>query len=107
MSWRYFTEGAEKRHLRHVFAHFLDPDVISSVVDNPTGLKLGGERRHLTILFSDIVNFTSRAERTYPEPLVALLNTYMTVMTDLILEGGGFFHKLMSDGIIASFVSPL
>jgi len=107
MSWRYFAEGAEKRHLRHVFEHYLDPDVIASVVDNPTGLKLGGERRHLSILFSDIVNFTSRAERTDPEPLVALLNTYMTVMTNLILQSGGVVDKLMGDGIMAFWGAPL
>jgi len=106
-SWRYFAEGAEKRHLRRVFEHYLDPDVIASVVDNPTGLKLGGERRHLSILFSDIVNFTSRAERTDPEPLVALLNTYMTVMTNLILQSGGVVDKLMGDGIMAFWGAPL
>ncbi|MGD0289887.1 MAG: adenylate/guanylate cyclase domain-containing protein [Candidatus Binataceae bacterium] len=107
MSWRYFAEGAEKRHLRRVFEHYLDPDVIASVLDNPTGLKLGGERRHLSILFSDIVNFTSRAERTEPEPLVALLNTYMTVMTNLILESGGVVDKLMGDGIMAFWGAPI
>lgn len=107
MSWRYFTEGAEKRHLRHAFEHYLNPNVIASVVDNPAGLKLGGERRHLSILFSDIVNFTSRAERTDPEPLVALLNTYMTVMTNLILQSGGVVDKLMGDGIMAFWGAPL
>lgn len=107
MSWRYFAEGAEKRHLRHVFEHYLDPDVISSVVDSKTGLKLGGERRHLSILFSDIIGFTSRAERTDPEVLVALLNTYMTVMTNLILESGGVVDKLMGDGIMAFWGAPL
>ena len=107
MSWGYFAEGAEKRHLRHAFEHYLDPDVIASVVDNPTGLKLGGERRHLTIMFSDIVGFTSRAERTDPEPLVALLNTYMTVMTNLILQSGGVVDKLMGDGIMAFWGAPM
>jgi adenylate cyclase len=107
MSWRYFAEGAEKRHLRRVFEHYLDPDVIASVVDSPTGLKLGGERRHLSILFSDIVNFTSRAERTDPEPLVALLNTYMTIMTNLILQSGGVVDKLMGDGIMAFWGAPI
>jgi len=107
MSWRYFAEGAEKRYLRHVFEHYLDPDVIASVIDNPDGLKLGGERRHLSILFSDIVNFTSRAERTDPEPLVALLNTYMTAMTNLILQSGGVVDKLMGDGIMAFWGAPL
>ncbi|MBF6558928.1 MAG: adenylate/guanylate cyclase domain-containing protein [Candidatus Binataceae bacterium] len=107
MSWRYISEGAEKRHLRHVFEHYMNPDVINSVVDNPDGLKIGGERRHLSILFSDIVNFTSRAERTDPEPLVALLNTYMTVMIRLIFESGGVVDKLMGDGIMAFWGAPV
>jgi adenylate cyclase len=107
MSWRYFVEGANRRYLRHVFEHYLDPDVIATMVDNPTAFKLGGERRKLTILFSDIVNFTSRAERTEPEPLVALLNTYMTAMTNLILKSGGVVDKLMGDGIMAFWGAPI
>jgi adenylate cyclase len=106
-SWRYFTEGAEKRYLRHAFEHYLNPDVIAAIVDDPEGLKLGGERRHLSILFADIVGFTSRAERSEPEPLVALLNVYMTAMTDLILESGGVVDKLMGDGIMAFWGAPV
>ncbi len=106
ISWRYAVEGREKWFIRHAFEHYLSPEVIASLVDNPEGLKLGGERRHLAILFSDIVNFTSRAERTEPEPLVALLNVYMTVMTNLILESGGTVDKLMGDGIMAFWGAP-
>ncbi len=105
-SYRYITEGLEKRHLRNAFEHYLHPDVIASVVDDPEGLKLGGERRHLAILFSDIVNFTARAERSEPEPLVALLNTYMSVMTELVLESDGVVDKLMGDGIMAFWGAP-
>jgi adenylate cyclase len=107
VSWRYITEGLEKRHLRRAFEYYLNPDVIASVVDNPDGLKLGGERRHLSILFADIVNFTARAERTQAEPLVALLNTYMTAMINIILESGGVVDKLMGDGIMAFWGAPL
>ncbi len=106
ISWRYAVEGREKWFIRHAFEHYLSPEVIASLVDNPERLKLGGERRHLAILFSDIVNFTSRAERTEPEPLVALLNVYMTVMTNLILESGGTVDKLMGDGIMAFWGAP-
>lgn len=105
-SYRYVTEGMEKRRLRHAFEHYLHPDVIASVVDNPEGLRLGGERRHLSILFSDIVNFTARAERSNPEELVALLNTYMTAMTDLVLKGDGVVDKLMGDGLMAFWGAP-
>jgi adenylate cyclase len=107
MTWRYFTEGAEKRFIRHAFEHYLHPDVIASLVDSRDGLKLGGERRHLSILFSDIVGFTTRAERSEAEPLVALLNDYTTVMTNLVLESGGVVDKLMGDGIMAFWGPPL
>jgi adenylate cyclase len=106
-SFRYATEGREKRRIRHAFEHYLHPNVISSVVDDPQGLRLGGERRHLSILFSDIINFTARAERSEPEALVALLNTYTNAMTGLIFETRGVLDKLMGDGIMAFWGAPL
>lgn len=105
--YRYATEGREKRHLRRAFELYLNPDVVASVVDDPAGLRLGGERRRLSILFADIVGFTSRAERSEPEPLVALLNTYMTVMTNVIFDSGGVVDKLMGDGIMAFWGAPV
>jgi len=76
-------------------------------MEDSSMLKLGGERRHLSILFADIMGFTSRAERSQPEPLVALLNTYMTAMTNVIFETGGVVDKLMGDGIMAFWGAPL
>src|ERR1700722_18136940 len=104
--YRYITEGREKRYLRNAFEHYLNPDVITSLLDSPEGLKLGGEKRHLAILFADIVSFTKRAEKTEPEELLALLNTYMTSMTDLIFKTGGTVDKLMGDGIMAFWGAP-
>ena len=88
-TYLYFTEGRARLYLRNAFEHYLNPDVVASVVDDPQGLRLGGERRHLAILFSDIVNFTSRAERDQPERLVALLNSYMSEMSEVILDSKG------------------
>jgi adenylate cyclase len=105
-TYRYMTEGSEKRYLRSAFEHYLNPDVVASVVDEPQGLRLSGERRHLAILFSDIVNFTSRAERSEPERVVALLNTYMSVMIDIIFKSQGVVDKLMGDGIMAFWGAP-
>jgi adenylate cyclase len=104
--YRYITEGREKRYLRLAFEHYLNPDVITSLLDSPEGLKLGGERRHLAILFADIVSFTKRAEKTTPEDLLALLNTYMTSMIDVIFKTGGVVDKLMGDGIMAFWGAP-
>jgi adenylate cyclase len=104
--YRYITEGREKRYLRTAFEHYLNPDVITSLLDSPEGLKLGGERRHLAIMFADIVSFTKRAEKTEPEDLLALLNTYMTSMIDVIFKTGGVVDKLMGDGIMAFWGAP-
>ncbi len=104
--YRYITEGREKRNLRIAFEHYLNPDVITSVLDSPEGLKLGGEKRHLAILFADIVSFTKRAEKTEPDDLLALLNTYMTSMIDVIFKTGGVVDKLMGDGIMAFWGAP-
>ncbi len=106
-TYRYVTEGLEKRRLRRAFEFYLHPDVIASVVNNPQALKLGGDRRNLSILFADIVNYTGLSERTDPAALVALLNDYMTKMTDRILESGGVVDKIRGDGIMAFWGAPV
>ncbi|MDB5108745.1 MAG: adenylate cyclase, partial [Candidatus Binatus sp.] len=105
--YRYVTEGLEKRHLRTAFEHYLHPQVVAAIAANPKALKLSGERRHMSILFADIVNYTGLAERTDPAALVALLNDYMTKMTDHILESGGVVDKIRGDGIMAFWGAPL
>jgi adenylate cyclase len=105
-TYRYVIEDSEKRFVRGAFEHYLNPEVIASVLDDPRGLRLSGERRHLAILFADIVNFTSRTERSEPERLVALLNAYMTEMTKTIFECLGVVDKLMGDGIMAFWGAP-
>jgi adenylate cyclase len=107
ISYRYFAEGKEKRFIRSAFELYVHPDYVASLMEDSSMLKLGGERRHLSILFADIMGFTSRAERSQPEPLVALLNTYMTAMTNVIFETGGVVDKLMGDGIMAFWGAPL
>ncbi|HVA80301.1 MAG TPA: adenylate/guanylate cyclase domain-containing protein [Candidatus Binataceae bacterium] len=105
--YRYWTEGLEKRYLRHAFEHYLHPDVIAVLMENPKQLQLGGERKIVTILFADIINYTGLSERTDPAALVTLLNDYMTKMTDQILESGGVVDKIRGDGIMAFWGAPL
>jgi adenylate cyclase len=107
VSYRYFAEGKEKRFIRSAFELYVHPDYVATLMEDSSILKLGGERRHLSILFADIMGFTSRAERSAPEPLVALLNTYMTAMTNIIFDTGGVVDKLMGDGIMAFWGAPL
>ncbi len=106
--FRYYEENKEKRYLRHAFEHYLHPSVINSVLANPEGLKLGGERRVLSVLFADIVNYTSLSEsmRTDPAALVTMLNEYMTTMTNRILDSGGVVDKIRGDSIMAFWGAP-
>lgn len=102
----YTTEGKQKRFIRSAFRHYLSPDVIDRIVANPDSLKLGGERRSLTIFFSDLEGFTSISEGLDPVELTQLLNEYLTDMTDIILEEGGTLDKYEGDAIIAFWNAP-
>jgi adenylate cyclase len=103
----YATEGRQKRFLKDAFKHYLSPMVIEQLIQHPDKLKLGGERRVLSIYFSDIQGFTSISENLDPEALTALLNDYLSAMTDIIHEEGGTVDKYEGDAIIAFWNAPL
>ena len=106
MLYRYFTEGREKRRIHDAFKFYLAPSVIKGLLKDPSKLKLGGERREITILFSDVRNFTTISEGLEPEKLVGLMNEYFTKMTDIIIEEGGLVDKYIGDAIMAFFGAP-
>ena len=101
------TEGRQKRFIKNAFKHFLSPAVIEQLIVHPERLKLGGERRVLSIFFSDLQSFTSISEKLEPETLIELLNEYLTAMTDIIHEEGGTIDKYEGDAIIAFWNAPL
>ena len=103
----YATEGRQKRFIKTAFKHFLSPAVIDQLIANPERLQLGGERRLLSIFFSDLQGFTSISEGMDPESLIALLNDYLTEMTNIIHEEGGTIDKYEGDAIIAFWNAPL
>ncbi|MEE8110970.1 MAG: CHASE2 domain-containing protein [bacterium] len=103
----YFTEGKRKRQIKNVFQHFMMPSVVEKLLENPEEVKLGGEKKELTVFFSDLEGFASISEGLEPERLVALLNRYLTAMTDIILEHQGFLDKYEGDAIMAVFGTPL
>ncbi len=107
MARNYAVEGRQRRFIKSAFRHYLSPAVIERILDDPDALKLGGERRELTIMFSDLAGFTSLSEGLDPEELTALLNDYLTDMTDIILEEGGTLDKYEGDAIIAFWNAPL
>jgi adenylate cyclase len=102
----YATEGRQKAFLKRAFKHYLGADVIDQIINDPARLRLGGEKRELTLLFSDIEKFSSFSEKLDPETLTSLLNEYLTDMTDIILEEGGYLDKYIGDAIVAFWNAP-
>ncbi|MDZ4164177.1 MAG: adenylate/guanylate cyclase domain-containing protein [Smithellaceae bacterium] len=104
---KFFTEEKEKKKIRSAFQYYLTSSVINEMLKDPTKLKLGGQKKDLTVLFSDIRGFTSVAEVMSPEELVQLLNEYLTAMTDLVFKYDGLLDKYMGDAIMAVYGAPL
>lgn len=107
LALNYATEGKQKRFIKGAFKQYLSPLVIEELVQHPERLKLGGELRELSIFFSDVRGFTSISERLNPQELTALLNDYLTAMTDIIYAHGGTVDKYEGDAIIAFWNAPL
>jgi len=103
----YALEGRQKRFIKGAFKQYLSPAVIDRLVADPDSLSLGGELRELSIFFSDVAGFTGISEHLGPEALTSLLNTYLTAMTNIILEEGGTVDKYEGDAIIAFWNAPL
>jgi adenylate cyclase len=103
----YSTEGRQKRFIRQAFSQYLSPMVIQNLLEDPKALRLGGEKRPLSIFFSDLQGFTSISENLSPEELTALLNEYLSAMTEIILEEGGTIDKYEGDAIIAFWNAPI
>lgn len=103
---KFWIEEREKRKTRRTFEHYLSPEVISRVMKNPQLLRLGGEKRDLSILFADIRNFTSISESLEPGELVDFMNDYLSNMTEVILNNGGTLDKYIGDAIMAFFGAP-
>ncbi len=101
------SENRKKQEIRNAFSQYLSPDVVSQVTEHPETLILGGDKRYMTSFFSDIRGFTGFSEKLTPEELVSLLNRYLTIMTDIILETGGTVDKFEGDAIIAFWGAPL
>ncbi len=103
----YATEGRQKRYIKAAFRQYLSPAVIEELIAHPERLKLGGDRRELSIFFSDLQGFTGISEGLSPEDLTALLNEYLTAMTDIIQDEGGTIDKYEGDAIIAFWNAPI
>ena len=105
--WNYATEGRQKAFIKNAFRFYVGPEVIDQMIADPSKLKLGGEKRELTLFFSDLEKFSSFSERLKPEELTALLNDYLSDMGEIIKEEGGYLDKYIGDAIVAFWNAPV
>jgi adenylate cyclase len=105
--YRYITEERERKKIRGAFSFYVSSSVVNEMLKSPDKLKLGGDKKELSVLFSDIRGFTTISEGLTPEELVNLLNEYLTVMTDIVFKYDGTLDKYMGDAIMAIYGAPL
>ena len=108
-AYRFIVEDRERRWIQHAFRHYLAPVLVDRLAADPAALRLGGEKRRVTVFFSDIAGFTTISERLRerPERLVEILNKYLTVMTEAVEARGGYVDKYIGDAVMAIWNAPL
>lgn len=95
------------RFIRETFGRYLSDDIVESILESPEGLKLGGEKRRVTIMMSDLRGFTSMSERLPPEDVVSVINNYLEAMTEIILKYQGTIDEFIGDSILVIFGAPI
>jgi adenylate cyclase len=103
----YAGSEREKQFIRKAFSTYVSQDVVKEIIADPSRLQLGGTKRHMTTIFTDVKGFSGISEQLDPENLVTLLNRYLTSLSDTILEQHGTIDKYVGDAIVAFFGAPV
>jgi len=103
----YAGSEKEKHFIRTAFSTYVSGDVVKEIIADPSRLQLGGTKRHMTAIFTDVKGFSTISEKLDPEDLVSLLNRYLSAMSDIVLAEKGTIDKYEGDAIIAFFGAPL
>jgi adenylate cyclase len=102
----FVLEQQRKRELQAVFGSYVAPGVVDLLLRDPAAIRLGGEKKDLTALFSDLAGFTDLSERIPPEHLLAVINLYLQEVSDALLASGAYIDKYIGDAVMAVFGAP-
>ncbi|MBP9779913.1 adenylate/guanylate cyclase domain-containing protein [Candidatus Gracilibacteria bacterium] len=106
-AYKFLVVDREKRQLKSNFAHYIDSHVVDEIVDKSDSIELGGEKRELSVLFSDIAGFTSISETMDTRELFYMMTTYLSYMTDIMIKEGGTLDKYIGDAVMGFFGAPI
>jgi len=106
VSCKYLIEEKRAREIRRMFSSYVSPKIVKELIENPEMASPGGIRKTVTVLFSDIKDFTTLAENRRPEEAVSILNRYFQVMTDVVFKWDGTLDKFIGDKIMAFWGAP-
>lgn len=105
--YKYFSEEKDRAFVKGAFEKYVSPDLVGAILKDPKKLNLGGQKKELTVLFSDIRGFTNISEKLEASDLATFMNEYLTPMTEIVIENKGTIDKYMGDAIMAIFGAPV
>lgn len=106
-TWEWRLDFSKRKEVRQIFGHFMAPAVIDQMLDDPESLKLGGEFREITLLFTDLEGFTALTESNSPQDMVRLVNAYLEESCEIVIRHGGTIDKIVGDALHIMFNAPV